>query len=117
MTTDWTHIGTRPLHVSIVALPDDVASTLFGIFDVLNAFALTGLSNARSGIRPPFDVEIVGEASGSLELASRVPITIQRAISTVDSTDIVIVPSILLQPEGWRKGRYPRLVSWLQAMH
>jgi transcriptional regulator GlxA family with amidase domain len=57
------------------------------------------------------------KASGSLELASRVPITIQRAISTVDSTDIVIVPSILLQPEGWRKGRYPRLVSWLQAMH
>jgi transcriptional regulator GlxA family with amidase domain len=116
MSTDWTHIGTRPLHVSIVALPDDVASTLFGIFDVMNAFALMGLANARSGAIPPFDVEIVGETTGSLELASRVPITVQRAISTIESTDIVIVPSILA-PESWRKGRYPRLVEWLQVMH
>jgi transcriptional regulator GlxA family with amidase domain len=117
MSTDWTRIGTRPLHVSIVALPDDVASTLFGIFDVMNAFALTGLSNPRSGTTPPFDVEIVGETAGSMELASRVPITVQRAIGTVESSDIVIVPSILLRPGGWRKGRYPRLVQWLQLMH
>jgi transcriptional regulator GlxA family with amidase domain len=117
MATDGTHSGLRPLHVSLVALPDAVVSTLFGIFDVLNAFALTGLSNARSGKRPPFDVEIVGERVGPLGLASRVPITVQRAIDTVEASDIVIVPSLLLPQEGWRKDRYPLLVDWLQKMH
>jgi transcriptional regulator GlxA family with amidase domain len=27
------------------------------------------------------------------------------------------VPSVLLRPEGWQKGRYPLLVDWLQRMH
>ena len=59
----------------------------------------------------------MGEAVGPLELASGVPITVQRAIDTVETSDIVIVPSVLLPTEGWEKGRYPRLVDWLHAMH
>ncbi len=117
MATDWTHIGSRPLRVSIVALPEAAASTLFGLFDVMNAFALTGLPNARSGTQPPFDVEIVGVRTGPLELASRVPVTVQRAIGTIESSDIVIVPSVLLPAEGWRQGRQSLLVEWLRKMH
>jgi transcriptional regulator GlxA family with amidase domain len=30
---------------------------------------------------------------------------------------IVIVPSILQRSDGWRRGRYARLVEWLQQMH
>ena len=29
----------------------------------------------------------------------------------------MIVPSVLLRSDGWEKGRYPRLVEWLHAMH
>ena len=100
-----------------MALPDAVVSTLFGIFDVMNAFALMGMSNAGLGARAPFHIEIVGEAVGPFELASGVPINVQRAIDTIETSDIVIVPSVLLRPEGWKKGRYPRLVDWLHAMH
>jgi transcriptional regulator GlxA family with amidase domain len=103
-----------PRHVSLVALPDTAISTLFGIFDVLNSFCLPGLSLAGA---PPFHVEIVGEAAGPLGVASGVPVNVQRAIDAVDTTDIVIVPSVVLQAGGWTKGRYPRLVDWLQAMH
>ena len=43
---------------------------------------------------------------------------VQRAIDTVESSDIVIVPSVLLRGGGgWQKGRYPRIVEWLQRMH
>ena len=59
----------------------------------------------------------MGLRPGPLELASRVPVTVQRAVGTLDATDIVIVPSVVLGPEGWRKGRYPELVEWLRAMH
>ncbi|HEY9199591.1 MAG TPA: helix-turn-helix domain-containing protein [Gammaproteobacteria bacterium] len=119
------HPDSAPRHVSLVALPDAVVSTLFGIYDVMNAFAVMEISpqasdtapGAASAPAPPFHAEIVGEATGPLLLASGVPIEVQRAIDTVETTDIVIVPSILLRPEGWVKGRYPRLVDWLRRMH
>lgn len=104
--------GSEPHHVSLVALPEAGLATLSGIYDVMNAFAfLPGAGKA------PFKVEIVGLERGPLTLASRVPITVQRSIRELDATDIVIVPSLLVRADGWRKGRHPELVAWLRAMH
>ena len=114
MARQSTPAGSRPRHVSLVALPDAAVSTLFGIFDVMNAFSIMDLAPAGA---PPFHTEIVGEVAGPLDVASGVPVNVQRAIDTIDSSDIVIVPSVVLGPGGWTKGRYPRLVEWLHAMH
>ncbi|HSP32043.1 MAG TPA: helix-turn-helix domain-containing protein [Halomonas sp.] len=104
-----------PYHVSLLALPDAVISTLAGLYDVMNAASLMNL--VPDGSPAPFHVEIVGEAEGSLALASGVPINVQRAIDSITTTDLVIVPSVLLRTSGWEKGRYPHLVNWLQDMH
>jgi len=91
-------------------------STLFGIFDVMNALTLMRMSSA--GPRAPFRVDIVGEAAGPLQLASGVPIDVRRPVDGIEATDIVIVPSVLLPAQGvWQKARYPRLVAWLRRMH
>lgn len=103
------------MHVSLVALPDAVVSTLAGIFDVMNAPAQL-VPEGTPG-RRPFRVEIVGEAAGPLLLASGVPIQVQRSIDSIEASDIVIVPSVLLRDPHWQKGRYPRLVDWLRRMH
>ncbi len=113
MTTPPTAAGAAPCHVSLVALPDAVVSRLYGIFDVTNALALMGLA----GRGRPFRTEIVGEAEGPLGLASGVPVGVKRAVDAVEASDVVIVPSVLLRPGGWEKGRYPRLVAWLRRMH
>jgi len=105
--------GSEPLRVNLVALPDAVISTLSGIYDVMNAFRLM----PNLGERVPFHVEIVGESAGTLELASGLPIRVQRAIDEVEACDLVIVPSLLLRGEGWKTGRYRRLVDWFRAMH
>lgn len=115
MNKATTHPGASALHVSLLALPDAAVSTLFGIYDVMNSFTLMRMSSA--GLRPPFQVQVVGQASGPLPVASGVSIDVQRSIDTVETTDIVIVPSVLLQPQGWQRGRYPALVEWLQRMH
>jgi transcriptional regulator GlxA family with amidase domain len=106
--------GSSPVRVSLVALPDAVISTLAGIYDVINGVAAMGITGPGT---PAFRIEIVGEAVGQLPLASGVPIVVQRAIGSIGSTDIVIVPSVLLGPDGWATGRYPKLVKWLQKMH
>lgn len=117
MTMDAPIAGPNPRRVSIVALPDAVVSTLFGIYDVMNAFAVMEMSHAVAGAQAPFQIEIVGEALGPVELASGVTIEVQRAVDTIEASDIVIVPSILLRREGWTKGRYPRLVEWIKQAH
>jgi transcriptional regulator GlxA family with amidase domain len=103
--------------VSLVAIPEATVSTLTGIFDVMNAFTMLSRLGDTSVDRPPFRVEIVGLRLGPLELASHVPVTVQRGIGAVDATDIVIVPSVILGPEGWRQGRHRELVAWFLAMH
>lgn len=107
----------QPLHVSVVAIPEASISTLTGVFDVMNALSIVPVPGDKARRPRPFDVEIVGLRPGPLELASRVPVTVQRAVDTVGASDIVIVPSVLLPPQGWQKGRHPELVDWLRAMH
>lgn len=115
MTRQPAHSGSQPRHVSLVAVPDAAVSTLFGIFDVMNAHALMDLSS--TGALAPFQIDIVGEAPGPVELASGVPINVQRSIDSIETTDIVIVPSVFLRAGGWQRDRYPRLVDWLKRVY
>lgn len=112
-----TPTGPEPLHVSLVAIPEAVVSTLSGIFDVMNAFAMIPPSADGAVHPPPFRVEIVGLRPGPLELASRLPVMVQRGVAALDATDIIIVPSVLIGPEGWQKGRHAELVDWLRERH
>ncbi|WP_198413542.1 helix-turn-helix domain-containing protein [Thalassospira sp. GB04J01] len=106
--------GGWQLHVSIVALPECVISTLSGVFDVMNAFTMIAWADNQTA---PFQVEIVGLREGPLELASGLPISVQRGIDTLEMTDIVIVPSVLIGAGGWQKGCHRELVAWISQMH
>jgi transcriptional regulator GlxA family with amidase domain len=109
--------GAEPTRVSLVALPEAVVSTLSGIYDVLHAGSIVAPPAGGAPASRPFHVEIVGENEGWLDLASGIPIQVQRSVAAIEATDVVIVPSVLLPAGGWRIGRYPGLVTWLQAMH
>lgn len=103
--------------VSLVALPDAMMSTLSGIYDVINALRMSAKPKEAAQGWPPLQIEIVGATRGSLELTGGVHIDIRRSIHQVRSTDIVVVPSILVGSSGWTTGRHPELVDWLRAMH
>jgi transcriptional regulator GlxA family with amidase domain len=103
-----------PHHISLVAVPDNTASTLFGIYDVLTYVERQGLASSGSA---PIHVEIVGQETGPLALASGVTVDVQRAIDSLEASDILIVPSIYFGPEGWQMGRYPRVIDWMARMH
>jgi transcriptional regulator GlxA family with amidase domain len=109
-----TRPGVVRRHVSVLATPDATVSTLFGIFDVLTVFERLEPSSAETA---PFQVQIVGERAGPLGLASGVTVDVHRAIDTLDASDIVIAPSVVLSPGGWQKGRYPHVIDWIRRMH
>lgn len=114
-TRRTTRADTSQRHVALLALPDAVVSTIAGIYDVMNAPAVMGLP--EQGAPAPFRIEIVGESEGPLQLASGVPMDVQRSIASIAESDIVIVPSVLLRGAGWETRRYPGLVDWLRRMH
>lgn len=108
-------MGDRTLTVSIVALPDTGVATMFGVYDVLNSLGTLGIAGSTS--TPPFRTEIVGAEAGALLGVSGVPVPVARPVSDIDATDIVVVPSIALGPEGWKTDRYPDIVDWAARMH
>jgi len=99
-----------PRHISVVAVANSTASTLFGIYDVLTYVERQSLASTGSAA---FHVEIVGEEKQPLALASGVTVEVQRAIETIESSDILIVPSVYFGPDGWQTGRYPKVIDWI----
>lgn len=107
----------RPLHVSVIAIPEAAISTLSGIYDVMNAFGFLVRTDPAIPATPPFHVEIVGPRRGAVALASGLSVAAHRGIDEIERTDIVIVPSVLIGDGRWETGRYPDMTRWLAAMH
>ncbi len=104
-------------HVSIVAIPDAIFSTISGIYDVLNSFSLLSTYDDALPNTSPFQVEIVALTREAISTASGLPLYAHLAIADVHSTNIVIVPSVMVQNGEWKTGRYPEVVQWLLDMY
>ena len=107
----------KSVRVCLVAIPEVMASTLMGLYDVLNSFNLLGTYGDGLAGRAHFKAEIVAMTAGSLSSASGVPVEAKRSIKQIDSADVVIIPSVLVERGEWQKGRYPAIVKWLVKMH
>jgi len=109
--------GKGRLHVSLVSIPDGMVSSLTGVYDVLNCLSLVGSFDDALPDENPFLTEIVSANRTHTQNASGLPVTPHRSVEELDRTDIVIVPSMLVQGGEWTPGRYPMVVKWLKAMH
>jgi transcriptional regulator GlxA family with amidase domain len=104
-------------HVSIVAIPDAIFSTISGIYDVLNSFSMLSTYDDALPNTSPFQVEIVALTQEAIRTASGLPLYAHLTLADVGTTDIVIVPSVMVQHGEWKTGRYPEIVQWLLDMH
>ncbi|RYD27873.1 MAG: transcriptional regulator, partial [Verrucomicrobiaceae bacterium] len=88
-----------------------------GLYDVLGSFALLGSADPAVPREPPFEVEIVSLHAGPMITASGLPIEVQRSISQVERTHIIIASAILAGNAEWQCGRHPELVAWMRHHH
>jgi len=109
--------GSRRLHVSLVSLPDVMISSLTGLYDVFGTFDILGTFDDAVPRQSPFEVDIVSQTADATITASGLPIPTQRRLHTVRETDIIIVPSMLVEGAEWNCGRYPDWVAWLKHHH
>ena len=66
--------GKKSISVSLLAIPEVMASTLIGLYDVLNSFALLSSYSDAVPSEPPFTVEIVALARGLTHTAGGMPL-------------------------------------------
>ncbi len=109
--------GGRRIHVSLVAIPDSMASPLSGLYDVLNCFELVGTFDDAVPDENPFQTEIVAPVHAHTRTASGLPVPAHRTVDELDRTDIIIIPSMMVEGGEWIPGRYPAVVKWLNDMH
>jgi transcriptional regulator GlxA family with amidase domain len=104
----------RPTRVSVLALPESMATPIHGLYETLEI--LEAVANPGEGDSRLFEVEVVGMEPGVLSGACGLPLKVHRAVSEVEHTDIVLMTSMLFDGE-WIPGRHPEIVSWLVKMH
>ena len=109
--------GRKRIHVSLVAIPDAMAAPLSGVYDVLNSIELVATFNDAVPDENPFQVEIVAARRAHTGTASGLPVIVHRTVNELDRTDIVIIPSMMVDGGEWIPGRYPAVVKWLKDMH
>lgn len=107
----------RSIHVSLVAIPDAMLSSLLGLFDVLNCFELLATFDKAMPAENPFLTEIIAPTREEKPTASGLSIAAHRTVEELDHTDIIIIPSMMVEDSEWKKGRYPSIVRWLADMH
>jgi len=108
-----------PIRVSVVATEESTVTPVIGLFET---FAAVGPLTAEGERDPagaqPFEPEIVAHEAGQVRAPSGLTIDAQRSVADVSATDVVIVPSMALRPDGgWVPGRYPRIVTWIRQMY
>ncbi len=106
----------KPISVSLLAIPEVMASTLIGLYDVLNSLPLLATYNDALPREPLFAVEIVAATSGLTPTSSGMPIQATRSMEDVAATDVIIIPSVIVERGEWQKGRYPAALRWLIDM-
>lgn len=107
----------KPLHVSLLAVPEVMISTLSGIYDVLNGFEMVGTIEDEVPREKPFQVEIVSPAGNILETASGLPLRCDRTMGEVLHSDMIIVPALMVYNRNWQRGRYDAVVEWIRRLH
>jgi transcriptional regulator GlxA family with amidase domain len=94
--TEMTH-NKISIHVSLVVIPDVMLSSLLGLFDVLNCFELLATFDEAVLDENPFHAEIIAQTHEDKATASGLTVAAHRTIEEIDYTDIIIIPSMMVE--------------------
>ncbi len=105
----------RPTTVSILATSDTSASTLYGLFDVLNSVGV-GWQTFVTGkpIEPQFDVRIVAAGREPFRCAGDVLVSPHCSVEEVEDTDIALVAGRVISASTPPKDHDERNFNWLK---
>jgi transcriptional regulator GlxA family with amidase domain len=107
----------KPVHVSIPVFPECDPSIIYGVYDTLWA-AGRQWDNIKGGTADAlFEPRLVATEDGPLKLITGVSIIPQDTIRSVEKTDVVFVPNVLISAPQTPSSLDRRLINWIKNMH
>lgn len=109
-------------HVSVVALPEASACSIYSAVDDFASVGRLGESAVFDSppAPPPFTTQIVSADGQSFECVSRATVVPHAAITAARPPDVVFVPALIFDPRD-RQPRVPQfdpaLTGWIAAMY
>ncbi len=100
-------------HVTILALPSSLATSISLPLEILNA--ANELARSRDRSYPAITIDIASNIPGPVKTAGGMTVLATTAIESVLHTDLVILPSLWRNPMQALK-KHKQLIPWLQTM-
>ena len=91
-------MGKQAIHVSLVVVPDATVGTVTGLYEALTLFETLVPSGPR------FVPETVATSHHLVSTSCGLPFHAHKTLAQVPHTDIVILPSLLLESGRWQTG-------------
>lgn len=108
----------RALDVLILALPESAGSAIYGLVDVFASTGtlwreLVGEEPGETLIRP----KIVSISTEQFQCGNGIPVKPELTIDDNHTSEIIVVPELLLAPDDDLAGRYAEVKEWLGKAH
>lgn len=109
------------IHVSLLAIQEADASSLSGLYTVLNlyeSFVPDTVAFRAEIVAPDSIIDPRDKTNCFVQTAPGLPIPVQRAMSEIPRTDVMIIPSLFPDAEGeWHTGNHADVVDWIRALY
>jgi transcriptional regulator GlxA family with amidase domain len=108
----------HPINVAILAVPEDTASALYGMFDLFSSpgrdwqFIVGGIAGEQ--LMRPY---IVAQEPAGFYAANGIWVKPQFGLEDCPPPDLVCIPDFYVDPGGSVAGRYDAEARWLKQVH
>jgi transcriptional regulator GlxA family with amidase domain len=104
-------VSKKIITVSIVLIPEAVASTLLSVYDIFTLFEQVVPGDTS------YKIKLVAESITPVLTASNIPLQPGATFDSTSASDIVVLPALLLPHSGWEAGKHSRLIDWLRRQY
>jgi transcriptional regulator GlxA family with amidase domain len=108
----------RKLVVAVLALPESTASTLYGMYEVLESAGRDwgAIVDGKPG-EPLLRPVIVSADGRAFRCASGLIVEPSASLADCPAPDIVVIPDLTVMPDEDLAGRYPVEIEWLRKLY
>lgn len=100
-------------HVTILALPQCLASSICFPLEILNA--ANDLARSRNRRQPPMQIAVAGAEAGPVVTAGGMTVEATAAIGDIQQTDLLILPALWRNPVTTLR-RHASILPWLKQL-
>ena len=113
-----TAAGPKRLRIALLAVPESTASTLYGMYDVLESAGRDWTTLIEKGHgASALDVRIVSAKGRRFQVPNGLSIEPHGTLADCIRPDVIAIPDLMVMPDEDIAGRYAPEIAWIREAH